>query len=310
MAERPLVSVLIPTHKRPELLRLAVESAQAQSYREIEILVSDNSDDSRSEQLIAALREQDPRIRYLRQEGGGYMENWLNALHAARGEFVNYLMDDDLFYPRKIEVSVAHFLADPRISVVTSFRQLIDAEGRPMAPLRGTERLFPQDTLIEGRSLQEHLLRQGANLIGEPTTAMVRRAELGERIGLYCGWQYEVLADLSTWMALLPGRYCAYLTEAHSAFRIHGGQDQRRSHIGLLANIEWLRLLIDGHAAGHVFEDRKAFRELLAVKFGTLVHHLAAKHEAVREAKLDIPALQALMQRASDALFLPDETST
>lgn len=309
MAERPLVSILIPTHNRPDLLLLAVQSAQAQSYRDIEIIVSDNSNDTRSETLIRGLAEQDPRIRYLRQSGGGYMENWLNALHAARGEFVNYLMDDDLFRPQKVERFVAHFLADPRISIVTSFRELIDGEGRPLAPLPGTERLFPQDTLIEGRSMQEHLLQRGANLIGEPTTAMVRRGDLDGRIGYYCGWQYEVLADLATWMALLPGRYCAYLTEAHSAFRIHGGQDQRRAHIGLLANIEWLRLLVDGHEAGQVFADPPAYRKLLALKFGTLMHHLASQHEAMRAAKLDIPALQALMARASNALFLADEGS-
>ena len=42
-ASRPLVSLCIPTHERPDYLRIALESACAQTYPALEIIVSDNS---------------------------------------------------------------------------------------------------------------------------------------------------------------------------------------------------------------------------------------------------------------------------
>ncbi len=305
---RPLVSILIPTHDRVDYLALALRSAQAQTYEHLQIVISDNSEHTDTRALLATQIESDPRVEYVRQEGGNYMENWLRALGQARGEYVNFLMDDDLFDPRKVERMLGAFALSPQVSLVTSFRQLIDGHGAPLAALPGTQRLFEQDTVLVGQSLAEMMIKSGMNLVGEPTTAMVRRADLGACFGWFCGHQYMTLSDLATWMDLLcqPGRYAVYLPEPLSLFRLHGGQDQRRPVTALRSNIEWLQLLVDGYQAGRLFNDpagQDALRSLLADKLSRLVPFLAAQHAEIRSNEIDVDSLQRLLRRAFQTLW-------
>jgi len=305
---KPLVSILIPTHDRPDYLALALRSAQAQTYENLQIVVSDNSEHTDTHSLLAEQIDGDPRVEFVRQVGGNYMENWLRALSQARGEYVNFLMDDDLFDKRKVERMLAAFALDPRVGLVTSFRQLIDGEGAPLAPLPGTQRLFDKDMVLVGQSFAEMILKSGMNLVGEPTTAMVRRVDLGACFGRFCGHQYMTLSDLATWMDLMCGqdRYCVYLHDPLSSFRLHGGQDQRRPVTALRSNIEWLQLLVDGRQAGRVFNDAggdEAFRQVLADKVSRLVPFLAAQHAEVRNGEIDVDSLQRLLRRAFQMLW-------
>lgn len=100
MHASPLISVIIPTYNRPGLLQRAVQSVLNQTYQNFEIIVvDDNSDDDLSE-----ITRQDSRIQFLRNEenrGANYSRN--KGAHAAKGEFLNFLDDDDEFYPEKLK---------------------------------------------------------------------------------------------------------------------------------------------------------------------------------------------------------------
>lgn len=90
----PLVSILIPTRNRPNLIVKAVKSALSQTYQSIEVIVTDNSDNDESAKLIASIH--DHRIRYAKNEKNiGPIVNWRKALDLAKGEFCIVLPDDD-----------------------------------------------------------------------------------------------------------------------------------------------------------------------------------------------------------------------
>lgn len=287
-APRALVSILIPTHKRPDYLPLALQSARAQTYENLEIIISDNSGDDSSRASIEDQLKADPRVQYHVQNGGGAWENWLNAMSHATGEYVNFLMDDDLFHPKKIERMVHYFEAYPTVGLVTSFRQLIDAHGNELPPITGTRQLFQSDTVVVGNSMGEFILKNGMNLIGEPTTALFRRSDIGAGFGRFCGRQYEIMTDLSTWMELMHGRHCVYIAEPLSYFRLHGGQDQRKKTTALKANMEWLQLLIDGHKHGRYIVNPAEFREMLAQKLTGLLPFVISNHEEIRNGDYDV----------------------
>ena len=299
----PLVSIVIPTHDRPDYLVLALRSAQAQTHEHIEIIISDNSGNGAARAAVAAQMAADPRIQFYAQEGGGYMDNWLNALGRAKGEYVNFLMDDDLFHPTKVARMLHYFVSFPTVGLVTSFRQLIDADGNDLAPMAGTQRLFEADTVLEGRSFGETILKNGMNLVGEPTTAMYRRADIGAGFGRFCDRQYAVMSDLSTWLELMHGRHCVYIGEALSYFLIHGGKYQRKKSTALNANLEWLQLLMDGHATGKYMLDKGEYRELLAGKLSRMVPFIAGQHSEIRNGPYDVDAIQHLVRRGLDGLF-------
>ncbi|MBN1091635.1 glycosyltransferase family 2 protein [Blastococcus sp. TML/M2B] len=97
----PLVSILIPTCNGEAHLRAALRSAREQSYRDVEIIIGDDASTDRTPEIIAAAAAEDDRIRVIRHEtnGGGY-DNLQSILEAARGEYVKYLLHDDVLATR------------------------------------------------------------------------------------------------------------------------------------------------------------------------------------------------------------------
>ncbi len=93
----PLISVLIPCYNRPEGLDNALSDFTSQTYRNIEIVVSDNCSPQKNE--IAAVMAKyagDPRIRYTRRaENVGMLRNSLGVLEDARGKYLTWGSDDD-----------------------------------------------------------------------------------------------------------------------------------------------------------------------------------------------------------------------
>src|SRR5579871_2523483 len=100
----PLVSVLIPTYNRPVFFERALKSVLAQTYKNIEIIIGDDSTNDETQTLVRGYARRAPNIRYEhnRPKLGG-VDNFRRCQERARGQFLNYLMDDDLFHPQKIE---------------------------------------------------------------------------------------------------------------------------------------------------------------------------------------------------------------
>lgn len=299
----PLVSILIPTHNRPDYAELALQSALAQTYPHIEIIVNDNSDDTLTRERFAPYIERHPHIHYARVPGCGPLENFQHCYDRAQGEYVNYLMDDDLFHPDKIQKMMSFMLAKPNIGLVTSFRQLIDANGADLPPIAGTERTFHVDTLIGGRSLGTMILSNGQNMIGEPTTVLFRKSDAGPVFGRFLGQQYTTLSDVATWLSILSRRDGVYLPEALSYFRMHGGQDQRGNGIKIKANVEWLELFCDAHRQKIFLNDAPAAHDLLGSKLVTCIWFLLSVRDEVKAGAYPLERIQAVLQQATSILF-------
>jgi glycosyltransferase involved in cell wall biosynthesis len=242
-SELPLVSVLIPAYNRPHYLRLALESALGQTYRNIEIIVCDDSTNNEVRDMMAPYVAKYPFIQYVKNEKVLFVENWKKCFQLASGEYINYLMDDDLFHPQKIEKMLPFFLERDDISLVTSFRQLIDGVGNPLPPLEVTQRLYEETTIIDGIELGNRMLTTGWNLVGEPTTVLFRKKDLGEPYGIYRGKQYTCLNDTATWISLLSKGNAVYYPEALSYFRLHPSQNSNNTAIVATAISGWTELI-------------------------------------------------------------------
>ena len=299
----PLVSVLIPTHNRPDYLEIALKSVLAQSYKNIEIIISDNGDDSLSQERIAPYMKLHPNIAYYRKQGMSALENGRKCLELSTGEYINYLMDDDVFHPDKITRMMYYYINYPKTGLVTSFRQLIDAEGNHLAPIHGTEKMYPSDTVIAGQSFGDLMLSHGQNLIGEPTTVLVRRSDIGEFFGTFAGRHYLVLSDVATWLSILATRNCVYISDPLSYFRIHAQQDQRSNMMKLKASIEWFGLFIDAHKNNLFLQDRAKFLSLLTNKLEGLSNFIAAEHVEIKKSDIRLDELFGVIKQSYDILL-------
>jgi glycosyltransferase involved in cell wall biosynthesis len=104
VSDAPLISVVLPTHNRSRLLRRAVESVLGQTLRDFElIIINDNSTDDTA-QVLAELQAQDARIRILHREANSGAAAARNAgIALARGQWVAFQDDDDLWLVEKLE---------------------------------------------------------------------------------------------------------------------------------------------------------------------------------------------------------------
>ena len=101
----PLVSVIIPTHNRPELLKRTLLSIVNQSYPSLEIIVISNGISIINRNVVEEL--QDSRVCYLEQnDSGGPSSPRNHGIQKAQGEYVAFCDDDDLWMPNKVEKQV------------------------------------------------------------------------------------------------------------------------------------------------------------------------------------------------------------
>ncbi len=110
------VSVVIPTYKRSEFLRRALDSVLNQTWTNVEaVIVDDNGPDSpfraQTQAMLDEYYGENPRVvRVLnaRNMGGALARN--EGIAAATGEYITFLDDDDIFLPNKIEVQVGQMI--------------------------------------------------------------------------------------------------------------------------------------------------------------------------------------------------------
>ena len=98
---KPLVSILVPAYNAAPYIAETLDSALAQTWQNIEIVVVD--DGSRDDTLAIAKTYESKRVKVISQENKGASTARNRALKAAQGDFIQYLDADDLLAPDKIE---------------------------------------------------------------------------------------------------------------------------------------------------------------------------------------------------------------
>ena len=119
----PLVSIIIPTYKRSEMLPRAIESVLNQTYKNIQVIVVDDNDPDTEFRIATEQRmllyNYNPRVKYIRHEknmNGSVARN--TGIKNADGEIVAFLDDDDWYLPEKIEKQVEYLLAHTEFHAV------------------------------------------------------------------------------------------------------------------------------------------------------------------------------------------------
>ena len=240
-----LVSVLIPTFNRSGMLTQALESAVRQTYRALEIVVADNASGDDTADVVAAFCRRDGRVRYVRHGTNlGYLGNIQSLLDEAQGEFVKFLMDDDVLLPDCVETLVRPCRRDPSIGFATSKRTYVDPSLRPLPDVACTQALRSEDGVLDGHELGDVVLRANLNVLGEGSTVLFRRSLLSGPDALCFGdHDFEAILDVSMWLKVLSQCRAFYSARPLSLFRAHGGQGGSDYLAPFLGTIEWGRII-------------------------------------------------------------------
>lgn len=151
----PLVSVVLPTRGRPELVRASIAAVVAQDYPgPVECLVI--HDQEEPDASLVELGSSDHHVTVLSNTHSAGLAGARNTgLDAARGEFIATCDDDDLWHPSKLSKQVALMNAEPDLLVVGSGIRLLFPENR-IVDWPGRSARISQQTLLRNRVKELH----------------------------------------------------------------------------------------------------------------------------------------------------------
>ena len=260
-SQYPLVSIMIPTYNRPQLFEKTLQSALIQTYPNVEILVTDNSTNEETRLLMEKYVE-DGRVKYFRnREAGCKADNFRPFEKMARGEYLQWCMDDDILHRDKLWVMAQALRDNPDVALVSSQRAFIDMDGNPLSDDGG--RIITDDAqwrCYKGVEVGRFLLSNVSNFIGEPSAVLFRRQDLQHHYwGADCRG-YKTISDVAMWLELLSKGDFLLFREPLSYYRRHAGQEGQQPEVVLLSRMEWSRLM-DEYMAQEIYLDEAAYRQ-------------------------------------------------
>lgn len=287
-----LVSICIPAYK-VEHFRESLTSAIAQTYPNIEILVSDDSPGDH----IRALCEQFPRqVTYVRNPNpdGCGRENLRHLCRIARGEFIKFLFDDDVLHPFCVQYLLDALKRTAGSGTVLAYspRDIIDGANNRVAAFNVFN--VRDITIIPGPQLIAFMAMNQSNPIGEFTTVLFRRADILDAAGQVDvlgvdGDEWKGLGDVAAWTSLaLKGAVVAHpytLSYFRSHMASNSNVDVNKDLI--YAVTDWKKLLDFAHRRGLI--DHHQAR----VGYGKLIQNYRAWSERLPALQEDIARLVA-----------------
>ncbi len=133
MAE-PLVSVIVPAWNSERTLRETLESAAAQTYRNIEIAIVDDGSTDRTAAVAERFCATDHRARIVHRKNGGLAAARNSGIENSRGDWIAPIDADDLWHPTKIEKQLRVALSSPEpVGFVYCWYRQIDEQERVLS---------------------------------------------------------------------------------------------------------------------------------------------------------------------------------
>ena len=214
MRALPSVSVCIPVYRGEQFLAETIRSVLDQTYRDFELVILDNASPDDSGRIARSFGDRRIRIE-TNATTLPQPENFREAVRLCRGPLIKLVCADALLHPRCLEYQVGPMEADPGLAVVAGRRHMIDERSRVLVPRRGLTGLTGVRSSVE---VARHVVRNGANPIGEPGGVLFRR----EHYFAVGGWRPErrFVMDLDLWIRLLQYGEFLGLPETLAAFRI------------------------------------------------------------------------------------------
>ncbi len=205
----PLVSIVLPTFDRPDLLAIALQSIRYQTYTSIETIVAIDGGPPLDD-LAAAY----PEVRFLMLPGPNQPHSTNAAFSAARGQYIAFLNDDDLYFPDHLALLVAALErsggAVAHGDVITAFLRKSDGAWTLYGLESNMSRVADRSSLLV------------SNRIGA-TSALIRRSAMGETM---MDPNIPLYRDYGLWVRLADQHDFIHVERITSCYTIRDGAQQ------------------------------------------------------------------------------------
>ncbi len=117
----PKVSIGLPVYNGAETIENAINSILRQTFRDFELIISDNASDDETARICKEFLLKDSRIKYIRQPNNiGGVENFEFVMKEAKGKYFKWIGDDDWISPDFLEVNILALESNPNYVASTS----------------------------------------------------------------------------------------------------------------------------------------------------------------------------------------------
>jgi glycosyltransferase involved in cell wall biosynthesis len=208
-----LVSIIVPTYDRSELLRSTLDSLMSQIYSNFEIIVVD---DGSPDDKTKILCESYSKVKYLRiKNSGGPARPRNEGIRLAGGDFIAFVDDDDIWLENKLSKQISILESQPETDLVHHCCQLISEEGELLDEIIG------RPGRPEEKSGQVYMRMIGNWTL--MTSSVVLRKILVEKVGFFNEQMAPAGEDMEYWArcALYGSFY--YMDEPLVLYRKHSG---------------------------------------------------------------------------------------
>jgi glycosyltransferase involved in cell wall biosynthesis len=219
-----LITAVIPTYNYGRFVTQAVESALAQTYGPVEVIVVDDgsSDDTREQ-----LGPYADRVRYIYQDNQSVAAARNTGIQAARGDLIAFLDADDLWHPHKLELQMCYLADHPSVRLLAVDRLPVGAANWPS--LNGLAHLKARMITVEELVLQPHFA---------PSGVLVRK-ECFDTVGFFDS-SLRNAEDYDMWIRIACRFPVVKLDVPLWWYRVHGAN---KSHVPARQEAAGLRVL-------------------------------------------------------------------
>lgn len=228
-----MVSICIPTYNGEAFLQEALNSVLAQTYKNIEVIISDDASTDNTLEIAKSFKGfVDFPVTIISHKPNGIGANWNNCIKNANGSFIKFLFQDDILYPDCISEMIATFEENSELGLVSCKRDLIiegEVNSNVMEWIDKFKNLQNQFETIDNVTIidknffsEEYFLSGNNNKIGEPTVVMFRK-EIVKDVG-YFDEKLKQNLDYVFYYRLLKKHQIAIIKKPLAAFRIHENQ--------------------------------------------------------------------------------------
>ncbi|MBW2937714.1 glycosyltransferase family 2 protein [Aureisphaera sp. CAU 1614] len=213
----PLVSIIIPTYNRPEMLRLTLDSLGKQTFLDYEIIVVD---DGTANNLNKLLCEQYNQVYYFKIENSGGPSKPRNfGIKKSKGKYLAFVDDDDLWLPQKLEKQVAILEDHPNYGIVHCPCKVINTLGEETSEIIGK----PKDEQLKHGDVSLKMIGRFTLM----TSSVLIRKTVVDAVGNFNEQMPQVGEDTHFWTRCSFNTKFYYLSEPLVLYRIHDSMSKR-----------------------------------------------------------------------------------
>lgn len=214
LEKEPLISILTPSYKSGRFLEQCIQSALAQDYPFVELIVQDGAS---PDGTLEILKKYDGKIQWISEPDRGQSDGLNKALQRCKGDIIGVLNADDEYLSHAARWAVEQFARFPQMGAIYGQQQNINEEGAVIDESSGPDpynfkKIFCCDAVI-------------------PAQAAFIQRKAWEQVGFYIDTTRKTCPDYELWVRLGMAYPMQYAPGVIARYRFHEGSEGQQGHI-------------------------------------------------------------------------------